>query len=59
LEIPRWTGVSNPKFLKESMKLDWKFHRGRESFTQENCQGGDLDIISSVNYTQWALYVTV
>ena len=28
MEIPRGLGSQNPKFKKESMGLNWNFHRG-------------------------------
>ena len=39
LEITRWRGTQKPNFLKESMKLNWKFQRGRGSNQKTLCRG--------------------
>jgi len=42
--VSQLRGSQGPKFLKESMKLNWNFQRGQGGFKEKNHPWGSMDI---------------
>jgi len=42
-----WEGSHQPKFIRESMKLNWKFHGGGRIQMKKSFHGGGMDIFWS------------